>query len=196
MTTDASSFLPRILSVFYAVFHDVGGTDIVYQVPEGMIATSQTTATLNGASVSPGFRSLSTDAPQNQGKSRSGSSGEAGPSRGSSSSRNSQLAHSRETYSSYNKRSSSSQRFLFKFKDISRYVIPHSALCGRLVTCATRRHRIIGFPVALTLITLICTALHSLRARTRARDRTASASGQMTMMALTCFGAPLPQPPH
>ena len=149
MTTDASSFLPRILSVFYAVFHDVGGTDIVYQVPEGMIATSQTTATLNGASVSPGFRSLSTDAPQNQGKSRSGSSGEAGPSRGSSSSRNSQLAHSRETYSSYNKRSSSSQRFLFKFKDISRYVIPHSALCGRLVTCATRRHRIIGFPVEL-----------------------------------------------
>ncbi|KAF9483818.1 NPR2-domain-containing protein [Pholiota conissans] len=29
------------------------------------------------------------------------------------------------------------------------FVIPHPALCGRLVTCATRRHRIIGFPVEL-----------------------------------------------
>lgn len=147
MTSDTSSFLPRILSVFYAVFHDVGGTDIVYQVPEGLIATSQATSSINGASASPGFRSLSSDA--SIGKPRSGSPGETGPSRASSSSRNSLLAYSRETMSSYNKRSSSSQRYLFKFEDISRYVIPHSALCGRLVTCATRRHRIIGFPVEL-----------------------------------------------
>lgn len=147
MTSDTSSFLPRILSVFYAVFHDVGGTDIVYQVPEGLIATSQATSSMTGTSASPGFRSLSSDA--SLGKARSGSPGEAGPSRASSSSRNSLLAYSRETISSYNKRSSSSQRYLFKFEDISRYVIPHSALCGRLVTCATRRHRVIGFPVEL-----------------------------------------------
>lgn len=148
MASDASSFLPRILSVFYAVFHDVGGTDIVYQVPEGLIATStSTSSTMNGTSTSPAFRLLSSDKPE--GTARSGSSGDAGPSRASSSSRNSLLAYSRETISSYNKRSSSSQRYLFKFEDISRYVIPHSALCGRLVTCATRRHRIIGFPVEL-----------------------------------------------
>jgi hypothetical protein len=38
---------------------------------------------------------------------------------------------------------------LFHFDDISKYVIPHSQLCGRLVTCATKNHRVIGFPVEL-----------------------------------------------
>ncbi|KZT70125.1 NPR2-domain-containing protein [Daedalea quercina L-15889] len=40
-------------------------------------------------------------------------------------------------------------RDLFHFDDISRYVMPPSALCGRLVICATKGHRIIGFPVEL-----------------------------------------------
>ncbi|KAF8892501.1 nitrogen permease regulator 2-domain-containing protein [Infundibulicybe gibba] len=47
------------------------------------------------------------------------------------------------------KRSSSANRTLFNFDDISKYVIPHSALCGRLVICSTEKHRIIGFPVQL-----------------------------------------------
>ena len=29
------------------------------------------------------------------------------------------------------------------------YVIPHRSLCGRLVNCSTRNHRILGFPVQL-----------------------------------------------
>ncbi|KAH9935038.1 nitrogen permease regulator 2-domain-containing protein [Fomitopsis serialis] len=49
----------------------------------------------------------------------------------------------------YQKRSVSSNRCLFHFDDISKYVMPPSALCGRLVICATRGHRIIGFPVEL-----------------------------------------------
>jgi hypothetical protein len=79
------SFLPRILSVFYSVFDVDHGPKIVFQCPEGLIATP---ATANSAS-------------------------------------------------------------LFNFDDISRYVIPPSPLCGRLVTCATKHYRIIGFPVEL-----------------------------------------------
>jgi hypothetical protein len=56
---------------------------------------------------------------------------------------------SRNLGSSPQKRSSSAQRTLFNFSDISMYVIPPSPLCGRLVTCSTRRYRIIGHPVAL-----------------------------------------------
>ncbi|EPQ58307.1 nitrogen permease regulator 2 [Gloeophyllum trabeum ATCC 11539] len=40
-------------------------------------------------------------------------------------------------------------KYLFHFDDVSKFVIPPSALCGRLVTCATKDHRIIGFPVEL-----------------------------------------------
>ncbi|KIM62127.1 hypothetical protein SCLCIDRAFT_120438 [Scleroderma citrinum Foug A] len=47
-------------------------------------------------------------------------------------------------------RSTSSTRVLFDFDDISKYVIPPDALCGRLVICATRNHRIIGFPVSIS----------------------------------------------
>jgi hypothetical protein len=47
------------------------------------------------------------------------------------------------------KRSVSANRALFNFDDISKYVIPPSPLCGRLVICPTRNHRIIGFPVEL-----------------------------------------------
>ncbi|KAG5647252.1 hypothetical protein DXG03_000787 [Asterophora parasitica] len=38
---------------------------------------------------------------------------------------------------------------LFHFDDISKYIIPPSQLCGRLVTCSTKNHRVIGFPVEL-----------------------------------------------
>ncbi len=43
----------------------------------------------------------------------------------------------------------STNRFLFNFDDISKYVIPPKALCGRLVICATKKHQILGFPVRL-----------------------------------------------
>lgn len=36
--SDGDSFLPRIQSVFYAVFDNDQGPKIVYQVPEGLIA--------------------------------------------------------------------------------------------------------------------------------------------------------------
>ncbi|KAG5653846.1 hypothetical protein H0H81_010119 [Sphagnurus paluster] len=46
-------------------------------------------------------------------------------------------------------RSAPSSSVLFHFDDISKYVIPHRQLCGRLVTCSTKNHRVIGFPVEL-----------------------------------------------
>ncbi|KAF9564380.1 nitrogen permease regulator 2 [Agrocybe pediades] len=95
---DGDSFLPRILSVFYAVFDVRQGPKIVYQVPEGLISTTSTgpSSNIGGFSVPP-----------------------------------------------------TPSRTLFNFNDISMFVIPHPALCGRLVTCSTIRHRIIGFPVEL-----------------------------------------------
>ncbi|KDQ33477.1 hypothetical protein PLEOSDRAFT_1031803 [Pleurotus ostreatus PC15] len=95
MPSDGDSFLPRIESVFYAVFDVRQGPKIVYQVPEGLIAPPPS---LSG-----------------------------NPS----------------------KRSTSLNRILFNFDDISKYVIPQPALCGRLVICSAQRYRIIGFPVNL-----------------------------------------------
>lgn len=158
MASDGNSFLPTILSVFYAVFHDKGGTNIVYQVPEDLILTSPTQALGTNLSASTsGLRSSESDAQtlasvSSIGKdSKSGGGGEdsVNPSRASSVSRYSHLASSRETLGSSANRALAHNRFLFKFEDISRYVIPPRALCGRLVTCTTRRHQIIGFPVEL-----------------------------------------------
>ncbi|KLO11895.1 NPR2-domain-containing protein [Schizopora paradoxa] len=141
MNSEGTSFLPRILSVFYAVFHNKGGTNIVYQVPEGLISTAGQPEALSSAAGSPS---------SGQHHSTNNSAARVTLSRDSSSSHNSRLADSRETFSSSaQKRNSSAQRVLFKFEDISRYVIPPRPLCGRLVTCATRRYRIIGFPVEL-----------------------------------------------
>ena len=150
MASNGHSFLPRILSVFYAVFHDKGGTNIVYQVPEGLILTPP----LQGLNTSFSISALRTSSPERtDGTSSTTSVGRSGDaadrSRTSSSSRYSHLANSRDTLGSSFIRSSSANRCLFKFEDISRYVIPHSSLCGRLVTCTTKRHQIIGFPVEL-----------------------------------------------
>lgn len=143
MPSDGDSFLPRIQSVFYAVFDLRQGPKIVYQVPEGLIAVSNSAA---GGAVNTSWSNSSSPAPSTP------SADSEGPtSRNSSSSLRSpvgQRPNSRGLRSPQ-KRSTSSNRTLFNFDDISSYVIPRSALCGRLVICATRKHRIIGFPVEL-----------------------------------------------
>ncbi|KAF9647541.1 NPR2-domain-containing protein [Thelephora ganbajun] len=107
---DGDSFLPRIQSVFYAVFDNDQGPKIVYQVPEGLIA-------------------VPTDLSSSQ-HLQPPTSATAG-------------------ISSPWKRPSTANTVLFHFDEISKYVIPQSPLCGRLVTCPTRDHRVIGFPVEL-----------------------------------------------
>lgn len=132
MPSDGGSFLPRIQSVFYAVFDVEKGPMIVYQVPEGFIGV--TTA---GPSNFPSPR-MSSDSDLPSTSSRSVSL--VTPSREQRTSR---------SVSSPQKTPIESSNILFYFDDISNYIIPRSALCGRLVICATTKHRIIGFPVEL-----------------------------------------------
>lgn len=140
MPSDGDSFLPRIESVFYAVFDVRQGPKIVYQVPEGLIAPPPSLS--GNASVPPTPSSI--DVPPST------------PFPGVES-RNSSTSHMSPTDSrpgshglqSPQKRSTSLNRILFNFDDISKYVIPQPALCGRLVICSAQRYRIIGFPVNL-----------------------------------------------
>ena len=46
--------------------------------------------------------------------------------------------------------SASLGRALFNFDDVSKYIIPASPLCGRLVVCNARQSKIIGFPSELS----------------------------------------------
>lgn len=134
MPADGDSFLPRILSVFYAVFDNTHGPKIVYQVPEGLIAVpSASTHALPSVPATPLF-----EVPQRL-TSRNSSASLASPT---------DFRPNSRIFSSSSKRSAASQA-LFSFSDISGYIIPPSALCGRLVVCSTGKHRVIGFPVEL-----------------------------------------------
>jgi nitrogen permease regulator 2-like protein len=150
MAADKDSFLPRIQSVFYSVFDLRQGPKIVYQVPEGLIAVPSA-----GGGLASSISGVMSSAPSSTSLSSAASSEIADNgvpnSRNSSSSLMSPVSHrpgSRGLHSP-KKRSTSSNRILFNFDDISKYVIPPSPLCGRLVTCATRNCRIIGVPVEL-----------------------------------------------
>ncbi|KAJ7685309.1 nitrogen permease regulator 2-domain-containing protein [Mycena polygramma] len=142
---DGDSFLPRIQSVFYAVFDVRQGPKIVYQVPEGLIAVPPPNVLTTGAlpaTSTPSTPLTDQFAPVRLPgiNSRNSSTSLASPT--------DPRPTSRSLYSPQ-KRSGSSTRVLFNFDDISKYIIPQSQLCGRLVTCSTKRHRIIGFPVEL-----------------------------------------------
>jgi hypothetical protein len=150
MQDGGDSFLPRIQSVFYAVFDEKTGPKIVYQVPEGLISSStQPNPWLSSDSLSSPSPSPDPSSPLPQ---RSNTGPSDAPSRNSSvslASPTDYFTRRGRQFPSPQKRSLSYQKTLFNFSDISMYVIPPSALCGRLVTCSTRRHRIIGFPVEL-----------------------------------------------
>ncbi|KAF9265481.1 NPR2-domain-containing protein [Marasmius fiardii PR-910] len=131
MATNEDSFLPRIRSVFYAGFDVVTGPKIIYQVPEGLIASPH-----HDSSATPFSNPSSPNLVGGQLPPTS-SHGIVSPVEYRSSSR---------LFYSPSKRN---QYTLFNFEEISKFVIPPPALCGRLVICSTRRHRIIGFPVLL-----------------------------------------------
>ncbi|GJE90893.1 NPR2-domain-containing protein [Phanerochaete sordida] len=146
MAESSPSFLPRIESVFYAVFDEHQGPKIVHQVPEGLIA-GQHSNFANVFSV-PGslFTTSPTSStpgpfPSEQSIARVAASVLSSPVL-------SRLGE-RPLFPSPQKRGTAAGRILFNFDDVSKYIIPPSALCGRLVKFATRSHRIIGFPVEL-----------------------------------------------
>ena len=142
MSSNGASFLPRLESLFYAVFDVEQGPKIVSQVPEALIGTSNSSghssATNNSTILAFPVSSKS-----------STSSNFDLPSRTSSSSTlasvSSQQLDAKETLSPHKQ----GNHYIFQFDDISKYVIPPKALCGRLVICTTKSHRVLGFPVRL-----------------------------------------------
>jgi nitrogen permease regulator 2-like protein len=134
MPSDGDSFLPRIQSVFYAVFDVEKGPKIIYQVPEGLVGVPPA-GPVGNASI-PASPLTSTPTSDVDGVTNSGNASEISLVR-------------RRSLPSSQKRGTGPDRILFDFHEISKYIIPPSALCGRLVTCAARKYRIIGFPVQL-----------------------------------------------
>ncbi|KAF9075177.1 nitrogen permease regulator 2-domain-containing protein [Rhodocollybia butyracea] len=137
------TFLPRIQSVFYAGFDLTAGPKIICQVPEGLItAPSIPNSTVpptpsSETSPSPSLPPLHVTASRNSSLSAVASPTEFRPS-------------SRSFSSPQGKRLlPNNQAPLFNFEEISKYVIPGPALCGRLVICSTKNHRIIGLPSQL-----------------------------------------------
>ncbi|SJX60317.1 related to NPR2-nitrogen permease regulator, partial [Sporisorium reilianum f. sp. reilianum] len=110
MPTSEEQFLPRLLAVFYAVFHPTEGPKVIYQVPEGSITEEKTTGKADAAtssaaataSANANATSSSTKAQPNKGVGVLG--GEP----------------------------------LFDFSALSEYLIPKAPLCGRLVTSIAR----------------------------------------------------------
>ncbi|KAN0141004.1 Nitrogen permease regulator 2 domain containing protein [Lactarius tabidus] len=124
MASDGDSFLPRLRSVFYARFDETRGTEIAYQVPEGLITSC-------GGPISSGAAS-----PVPSGSSRASA---FFPER----------SESRVKVSPQKSTLSSTFRTLFNFEDVSKYIIAQSPLCGRLVTCTAGNYKVLGFPVEL-----------------------------------------------
>ena len=145
MASNGASFLPRLESVFYSVFDVEQGPKIVSQVPEALIATSSSSGHASGASSNTLFYASPA------GSTPSLNDNDVSYRANSTSALTSPIAQrleARSMHSPHNRESSTS-RSLFHFDDISKYVIPPKALCGRLVICATKSHRILGFPVRL-----------------------------------------------
>ncbi|TBU49096.1 NPR2-domain-containing protein [Dichomitus squalens] len=144
MSSNGASFLPRLESVFYAVFDVEQGPKIVSQVPEALIATSPSSS---GHASGTSINTLPSASPADSTPSLTEYDA---PSRAPSvlSSPITQRLEMRSLLSPH-KSESVANRSLFHFDDISKYVIPPKALCGRLVICATKAHRILGFPVRL-----------------------------------------------
>lgn len=200
MSSDRDTFLPHIESVFYATFHETRGSQILYQVPEGLISQVSTTG---NSSTNHTSRNHNSFQPPARGHFESSSTNSLSPvcapivptpsssitnlsttqdiikptesptrvHRTSNSSSVSTLdmssPSSPTSYRSLQHRhlqpcvtSNSPQKSvsthsfsgptpLLDFSDISHLVIPMQDMCGRLVICATQRHRVIGFPVCL-----------------------------------------------
>ncbi|KAJ1030380.1 hypothetical protein NDA16_001289 [Ustilago loliicola] len=101
-------FLPRLIAVFYAVFHPTEGPKVIYQVPEGSITEDRTSASTKLDAHNPtntNATAASTKAPPPQPSLSNGAVG---------------------------------GEPLFNFSALSEYLIPKAPLCGRLVTSIAR----------------------------------------------------------
>ncbi|KAH7099799.1 NPR2-domain-containing protein [Auriculariales sp. MPI-PUGE-AT-0066] len=115
------TFLPRIISIFYAIFHEIHGHQIVYQVPEGLIASGSSHA----APASPALSDIALPTPG------------ASPERSGSARGSPRKPHSTAT----------TVATLFDFPGISNYVLPPREVCGRLLTINVKNCAVMGFPL-------------------------------------------------
>lgn len=144
--TDGASFLPRIESVFYSTFDVQQGPKVVHQVPEGLIAVTPQSASVGSMVSGNGLLSPSPVSPPSR---ESENSTSRAPSVAVPTTSEALRRMDSRSLRSPQKRLETSNKFLFNFDDVSKYIIPPSALCGRLVICATKKHRIIGFPMEI-----------------------------------------------
>lgn len=94
------SFLPRLLALFFAIFHPTEGPKVVYQVPEGCVTAQEV-----GDTKAKGQRCKAPQTPATE---------------------------------DIPSDAFLEQEQLFDFDNLSDYLIPKAALCGRLITCTTR----------------------------------------------------------
>lgn len=135
MSTPDSS-LPIILSIFFAVFDQDAGPKIAYQIPDGLVTETSIADLTSGTNSPPKDTDTASASVSTSGSFISASGSASGQATPKASSRTiSQTKLSRNA--------------LFAFDDIRKFVIPTSALCGRLITCATKKTLVMGFPVAL-----------------------------------------------
>lgn len=158
-----------ISSVFFAVLHLEDGPKIVYQVPEGLIttpprppprpSTPQTSSDLSISVPSPPNNTNNTPTstaspthpppcPSTTSKAQASSS-TTGQSQSQSQSSSTTTTTNTTTAGGGGGGASSGPAPLFEFELISQFAIPQAELCGRLMICTTRKHRIVGFPVIL-----------------------------------------------
>jgi nitrogen permease regulator 2-like protein len=136
-----------ISSVFFAVLHLIEGPKIVCQVPEGLITAPPRSF------VSPTSSDLSTNAlsppPSNTNNTLTSISSPPRPPLGRSSSKAQASSTTISSQLSATSTAGGGPASLFEFELISQFTIPQAELCGRLMICTTRKHRIVGFPVIL-----------------------------------------------
>jgi len=143
-------FLPPpdmpISSVFFAVLHLIEGPKIMYQVPEGLITTPPRSF------VSPSSSDLSTSVPSpppiNSNNTPTSTVSPTRPPLCHSTSK-AQASSTVPSQLSSTSTAGGGPAPLFEFELISQFTIPQAELCGRLMICTTRKHRIVGFPVIL-----------------------------------------------
>ena len=136
-----------ISSVFFAVLHLTEGPKIIYQVPEGLITTPPRSF------VSPPSSDLSTSTPSpspiNTSNTSTSTTSPPRPSLGRSTSKAQGSSATVSSQLSATGTAGCGPAPLFEFELISQFTIPQAELCGRLMICTTRKHRIVGFPVIL-----------------------------------------------
>ncbi|EPQ32193.1 uncharacterized protein PFL1_00390 [Pseudozyma flocculosa PF-1] len=115
-------FLPRLVCVFYAIFHPTEGPKVVYQVPEGSVCDQR----LDDVAKSPAQKPKQDDEQQRHQQHPSSGSKEDAHSTGPSGASKAQVL---------------SGDPLFDFAPLSEYLIPKAPLCGRLVACTARSLR-------------------------------------------------------